>query len=185
MGATDIFLLVIIVSVLIVGFFWGAARSLMLVAAWLFAFLAGAYLQLELGSYLAGQWTDFVPSFNQMAAYGLIYTFLLSASPFVIYIITKSSQRVTRYQVLDDLVGAVFAVFVAVLGVAGVMIVLSTYYGPPAQFVDATGGPAWTANLYQSLLASNIGSGIHDQLVPLIGTILGPVLPPDVREVFP
>ena len=52
-GAMDIYLLVIIVSTLVVGFFWGAARSVMLLAAWLFAFVAGAYLQLQLGSYLA------------------------------------------------------------------------------------------------------------------------------------
>ena len=47
-GTTDIFLLVIIVSTLVVGFFWGAARSLMLFAGWIMALLAGAYLQTEL-----------------------------------------------------------------------------------------------------------------------------------------
>ncbi len=52
-GTADIFLLVIIVSTLVVGFFWGAARSLMLLAGWLLAFLVGAYLHLELGAYLA------------------------------------------------------------------------------------------------------------------------------------
>ena len=39
------------------------------------------------------------------------------------------------------------------------------------------GGPDWTANLYQSLLNSTIGRGINEQLVPLIGTVLGPILP--------
>ncbi len=36
-GTTDIFLLVAIVSSLVVGFFWGAARSLMLFAGWILA----------------------------------------------------------------------------------------------------------------------------------------------------
>ena len=184
MGTTDIFLLVIIVSVLIVGFFWGAARSVMLLAAWLLAFLAGAYLQLELGSYLASQWTDFVPSFNQMAAYGIIFVGIIIAAPLVIYVITRGSQRVSRYQVLDDLVGAFFAVFVAVLSIAAVMIILSTFYGTNLEVVDSAGGPLWTADLYQNLLDSNIGAGINETLIPIIGTILGPILPPDVREVF-
>jgi uncharacterized membrane protein required for colicin V production len=183
-GTTDIFLLVIIVSSLVVGFFWGAARSLMLFAAWILAFLAGAYLQTELGAYLARQWEQYDAAFNQMAAFGIIYVFLLIAAPIIIFVVTRSNQRVTRYQVLDDLTGALFAVFVAVLGIAGLMIVLATYYGDGDPVVQQLDGPQWTANLYQSLLLSNIGSSIDEHLVPIIGTVLGPILPDVVSDVF-
>ena len=183
-GTADIFLLVIIVSTLVVGFFWGAARSLMLLAGWLLAFLVGAYLQLELGAYLAKQWSNFPASFGAMAAFGLIYVGLLLAAPVLIVILNRHSAHITRFQVLDDMVGAIFAVFVAVLGIAGVLIVLSTFYGPGDSFIEAQGGPVWTATLYQSLLSSNIGGNINDTLVPIIGAVLGPILPADVREVF-
>ncbi len=183
-GTTDIFLLVIIVSSLVVGFFWGAARSLMLFAAWFLAFLAGAYLQTELGAYLARQWEQYDAAFNQMAAFGIIYVFLLLAAPIIIFVVTRSNQRVTRYQVLDDLTGALFAVFVAVLGIAGLMIVLATYYGDGDPVVQQLDGPLWTSNLYQSLLLSNIGSSIDEHLVPIIGTVLGPILPDVVADVF-
>lgn len=183
-GTTDIFLLVIIVAALIVGFFWGAARSLMLLAVWLLAFLAGAYLRLELGSYLASQWTNFAASFSEMAAFGLIYGGLLIASPFIIMTIMRGDQRVARYQVLDDFAGAAFAVLVAVLGIAGVMIVLSTFYVAEGTVVDPSGGPMWTADLYESLLASNIGQAIDERVIPILGSVLGPILPPDVREVM-
>jgi uncharacterized membrane protein required for colicin V production len=182
-GTTDIFLLVIIVSTLVVGFFWGAVRSLMLFAGWIIAFFAAAYLQRDLGAYLARQWDNFDETFNQMAAFGLIYVAILVAAPVIIFISTRSSQRVTRWQVLDDLVGALFAVFVAVLGIAGVMIILASYYGSDP-VVDVAGGPQWTANLFQSLLLSNIGGNIYDYLVPIIGTVLGPLLPASVNEVF-
>ncbi len=183
-GSTDIFLLVIIVSTLVVGFFWGAVRSLMLFAAWILAFLTGAYLQIELGTYLARQWDQYAPAFSQAAAFGIIYVFLLLGAPVVIFIVTRSNQRVTRFQVLDDLTGALFAVFVAVLGIAGILIVLSTYYGDGLPTVDPTGGPQWTADLYQNLLLSNIGSGVNEHLVPIVGFILGPILPDSVRDVF-
>ena len=183
-GTTDIFLLVIIVSTLVVGFFWGAARSLMLFAGWILAFLAGAYLQTDLGAYLARQWDNFDPAFNQMAAFGLIYGAILVAAPVIIFIVSRSSQRVTRWQVLDDLVGAIFAVFVAVLGIAGVMIILATFYGDGDPVVEVAGGPQWTANLYQSLLLSNIGGNIYEHLVPIIGFVMGPFLPDSVNEVF-
>lgn len=183
-GTTDIFLLVVIVSTLVVGFFWGAARSLLLLAAWLLAFLAGAYLKLELGSYLAGQWSNFPAAFSEMAAFGLIFVGLLVAAPVLIVVLTRGNQHVSGSQVVDDFMGAAVAVFVAVLGIAGVLIVLSTFYDGSELIVDANGGPAWTATLYQSLLASTIGSAINDEVVPTIGAVFSTILPADVREVF-
>lgn len=180
----DIYLLVVIVSTLVMGFFWGAARSLMLFAAWLVAFLVGAHLKYELGSYLAQQWSYYPAQFSDMAAFGIIYLGLLLAAPLVIFIATRGGQRVSRFQVVDDLVGALFAVTVAVLGIAGLLIVLSTFYGTGSLVIDAQGGPAWTSNLYQSLLNSSIGSTIERYVVPIIGTVLSPILPADVREVF-
>jgi uncharacterized membrane protein required for colicin V production len=183
-GTMDIYLLVIIVASLVVGFFWGAARSVMFLAAWLLAFLAGAYLQLQLGSYLAKEWPNYSPAFANMAGFGIIYLGCLIAAPILIVASTKGDQRVTRNQTLDDLVSAIFAMFVAVLGIAGVMIVFSTFYGTDSQLIDPQGGPEWTANLYQSMLNSNIGGAIDRELIPIMGTILGPILPPDVREVM-
>lgn len=183
-ATTDIYLLVIIVSTLVVGFFWGAVRSLLLLAAWLLVFLVGAHLKLELGAYLTRQWTNYPAGFSDMAAFGIIYVFLLLAAPVVIFVGTRGGQRVSRYQVVDDFAGALVAVFVAVLGIGGLLIILSTFYGPSVTVVDPLGAPPWAANLYQSLLSSSIGGSIERHLVPLIGTVLGPILPTDVREVF-
>ncbi|MGD8486635.1 MAG: CvpA family protein, partial [Chloroflexota bacterium] len=97
-GTTDIFLLVIIVSTLVVGFFWGALRSLALLAAWVLIFITGSYLKTELGSYLASEWGQFSAQYNDMAAFGIIFVGLLLAAPFVIFFTTRGGQRLTRYQ---------------------------------------------------------------------------------------
>ena len=183
-GTTDIFLLVIIVSTLIVGFFWGAARSVLLLAAWVLAFLAGAHLKTDLGSYLAREWGQFSVAYNDMAAFGVIYVGLLLAAPVIIFIGTRGNQRISKYQVLDDLVAAVFAVFVAVIGIGGVIIVLATFYETGPGALDTGGGPQWTATLYADLVSSTIGGGINEHILPIIGWVLGPLLPSDVREVF-
>jgi hypothetical protein len=183
-GTMDIYLLVILVASLVAGFFWGATRSVMLLAAWLMAFVAGAYLQLELGSYLAKTWTNYLPGFNLMAGFGIIYMVILLAAPIVIMVSTRGSQRISNSEALDDAAGALVAMFVALLGIAGLMIVFATFYGDGQPFVVARGGPEWTASLYQSLLDSTIGSSIQQHLIPLMGTVLGPILPPDVREVM-
>jgi hypothetical protein len=180
----DIYLLVIIVACLVVGFFWGAARSIMLLGAWLLAFVTGAYLKLEVGSYLATRWTNYSPAFADTAAFGIIYMFILLLAPFLIVATTHGDQRVSRIQALDDLLGAFFFMLVAILGIAGLIIVLATFYGTDGGAVDVAGGPDWTANLYNSLVESTIGGAIADTVVPVLGALLGPILPPDVREVM-
>ena len=61
---------------------------------------------------------------------------------------------------------------------------MSTFYVPEGTVVDPSGGPVWVADLYQALLSSNIGSSIQEQLVPIMNTVLGPILPADIREVL-
>lgn len=182
-GTADIFLLVVIVSTLAVGFFWGALRSLMLLAAWILAFLVGAHLKPELGSYLAQQWTNFPPAFSDMAAFGLIFMGIILAAPIVIILLTRGSHPISRLQVIDDLGGALVAVLVSVLAIASLLIILSTFYGTGERLIDPQGGPDWTASLYQTMINSNIGRAINEHVVPIIGTIFGPILPSDVREV--
>jgi uncharacterized membrane protein required for colicin V production len=180
MNTADIFLLVIIVASLLVGFFWGAARSLMLLAAWLVAFIVGAYLQLQVGAWLLRQWTNFDPAFNQAAAFGIIFLVFLLVAPVIIILGTDADQRLSRSQVLDDAVGATVACFVAVLGIAGVMIILSTYYND--RLVSDIVAPDWVTNLYRTLEASGTGRSINERLIPLLAAVLGPLLPPHVRE---
>ena len=69
--------------------------------------------------------------------------------------------------------GGVLGVFVAVLGIAGVIIILATVYaGTPAP--GSVQGPEWSMTLYQSLLASTIGGAIDRSLIPALGALLGP-----------
>jgi uncharacterized membrane protein required for colicin V production len=180
----DIYLLVLIVAALVVGFFWGATRSLLLLAAWLAAFLAAAHLRLNLGSYLAQQWTDYPASFSSMAAFGIIYVGVLVAAPVAIIMTTKGSTRISANQALDDLAGAVLAAFAAILGIAGLIVVMSMFYGRPEPIISSQGGPEWTASLYESLINSAIGSSIADRLIPLLEVVLKPVLPYEVWEVM-
>ncbi len=180
----DIYLIVLIVASLVVGFFWGATRSIMMVAAWLAAFVAGAYLRLQLGSYLASEWSSFEVGFSEMAAYGLIYLAILVAAPVLIIVSTRGSQRFFSSQGLDDVVGALIAGGVAILAIAGIMTIFATYYGQGEPVVLVAGGPQWTADVYQAMLDSSVGTFVDERVIPVLGAILGPILPPDVREVM-
>ena len=45
-------------------------------------------------------------------------------------------------------------------------------------------GPDWTREVYQSLLDSRIGDALTRTIIPVLGTVLGPLLPSYVRQVM-
>ena len=71
---------------------------------------------------------------------------------------------------------------VAVLSITGLIVLLATAYRGSLGF--AVVGPDWTREVYQSLLDSRIGDALVRSVIPVLGTILGPLLPNDVRQVM-
>jgi len=173
----DVVLLLIIGGSFLLGFLWGVIRSLLMLAAWFVVFIASAYLSEPVGNYLSGQWTNLERGYVHMVAFGLLYGTGLIVAVILVWQGTRGSQGMTRYAFLDDLVGGLVLACVAVLGIAGVMVVLGTYY---ASAPTLTGD--WSANIYRALLDSSVGSSIHASLLPGLSSILGPVLPASIHH---
>jgi uncharacterized membrane protein required for colicin V production len=180
MTPMDIYILTIFVAAFVVGFFWGALRSLTLLATWLVAFLGGAHLKLLVGSYLARQWANLEPAFNEMAAFGIVYLGILAVAPPVIFIASKGDQGLVRWETLNDLAGGMLAFAAAVLTVAGLIIVLQTFYGAPN--VDVRMSPSWTADLHRSLTGSTLGASVEERVIPLMEPLLRLLVPGNVAE---
>lgn len=181
MTNADIVLLLLIAGAFLVGFFWGVIRGLLALAAWVVVFVVAAYLATPLGDYLSGQWSQFGVKFNHTLGFGIAAAVLYVVVLVLIQFTTRGAQDVSRFPVLDDLVGGFLGVLIAVLVFAGTIMVLRTAYGPAAT-VGPGLGPAWMADLYRALVDSTIGSRINEGLVPGLNSILGPLLPPDIRQ---
>jgi hypothetical protein len=183
MTSVDIVLVLIIAGAFLVGFLWGIIRSLLMLAAWFVVFVLSAILSVPVGDYLTNQWTSYGADWNHMAAFGILYVLGLIISMVLAWIGIRGPQGVTKYRLLDDIGSGALMAFVAVLGIAGFMVVLgSAYAGPPGATVL---GPDWSRDLYNSLTGnSQIGSGLADTLIPALGSILGLLLPGYIREVM-
>jgi hypothetical protein len=182
MTSVDIVLVLIIAGAFLVGFLWGVIRSLLMLAGWFVVFVLSAILSVPVGDYLTNQWTAYSADWDHMAAFGILYVGGLIAAVVLAWVGVKGAQGVTKYRLLDDIGSGALMAFVAVLGIAGFIVVLSTaYFGPPGATVV---GPDWTRDLYNSLINSQIGSGLADTLIPALGSILGLLLPDYVREVM-
>ncbi len=183
MTSVDIVLVLIIAGAFILGFLWGVIRSLLMLAAWFVVFVLSALLSVPVGNYLTNQWSAYDAAWDTMAAFAMLYISGLILALVLAWIGVRGAQGVTKYRLLDDIGSGALMAFVAVLGIAGVIVILATAYaGPPGATVI---GPDWTRDLYNSLLHdSQIGSGLADTLIPALGSILGVLLPGYVREVM-
>jgi hypothetical protein len=183
MTSVDIVLVLIIAGAFLLGFLWGVIRSLLMLAAWFVVFVLSAILSVPVGDYLTNQWTAYSADWDHMAAFAILYVLGLIIAIVLAWIGVRGAQGVTKYRLLDDVGSGAVMAFVAVLGIAGIIVILATAYaGPPGATVV---GPDWTRHLYESLTTnSQIGSGLADTLIPALGTILGLLLPDYVREVM-
>jgi uncharacterized membrane protein required for colicin V production len=183
MTSTDIILLLIIAGAFLIGFFWGVIRGLIALAAWFVVFILSAHVSLPVGDYLTTQWTQYGGPYDHMLAWLLSFGVGFAITLALIVIGTRGSQDLSRYPLLDDLIGGLLGVAIAVLVIAAVIAILQSFYGsgPPAGTAQ---GAQWSSDLYRALIDSTIGGRIADSLVPVLMSLLAPLLPATINSAF-
>jgi uncharacterized membrane protein required for colicin V production len=182
MTTADVLLLLIVAGVFLFGFFWGVIRGLLGLAGFLVVFVLSAHLSDPVGAYLTSQWTQYSAAYDHMLAFFLTFALLYGLTLVLITIGTRGSQDLSRYPLIDDVVGALLGAGLAILCVAAVIAILRTFYGP---FAPASGqGAELSANIYRALLGSTFGGQIADSVVPGLVALLGPVLPESIRHLL-
>ncbi len=182
MTTFDIVLVLIIAGAFVVGFLWGIVRSLLMLAGWLAVFLLASLLSVPVGDYLTTQWSAYDTHWNHMAGFAILYVAGLAIAAILIWVGVKGAQGLSKYRLLDDIVSGTIMAVVAVLGIAGVIVLLATAYRGSLGF--AVLGPDWTREVYQALLDSRIGDALTRSVIPALGTVFGPLLPEYVRQVM-
>ena len=181
MTSADIVIILLLAGATFIGFFQGPVRGMLAVGAWLIAFLASAILSEPVGDYLATQWTALSAPYVQMLAFGIVAIVLLVVLFAVVFLGTRGPRALTPYRLLDDLIGGALGLVVALLIVAGTWVALASFYGPGVPAVTDTDGEL-TADLFRALHESNLSTITRDGLVPIMGTLFGPLVPAAVRE---
>ena len=126
MTTFDIVLVLVIAGAFVIGFLWGVIRSLLMLAAWLAVFLLSALLSVPAGDYLAGQWSAYDTHWNHMAAFAILYFAGIVLAAILIWVGIKGAQGLSKYRLLDDVVSGAIMAIVALLGIAGLIVILAT-----------------------------------------------------------
>jgi uncharacterized membrane protein required for colicin V production len=174
----DVALIVLLIGFALVGFFRGALRQLLALGAWLVALVIAAQARNFLADYMRSQEPDFSLQYANMLSFLVGFLILLTAA---LAIIELSGRTVTLSSrpIVEEVVGGVALLLVGILAITGVLFALDTYYAGPTGF---TAEVDLVRQLHAALGESRIATALHDTLVPLVQSLLGPLLPPDVRH---
>ncbi len=182
MNQFDLVLLLLLAGAFVLGFFQGFIRQLLGVGAWLVAFVLAAHLREPLGRWLDGQWTDFVPAYNQMLAFGILFVVIFGTLIAAVQLVYRESRYAVRYFLVDELVGGLLAAGLALLVMAALIVILDSFYGRVTS--PQAIGLAWLTDLHRALDSSTLANGLRDSLIVGLGAVLDPLLPQTVRDVM-
>jgi membrane protein required for colicin V production len=175
----DVAIILFLVGCLLVGFFRGAVRQLLALGGWFIAFVVAAQARNFLADWLRGQEPDFSVDYAHMLAFLIGFGILFLAA---LAIIELSGRTITLSErpFLEEAVGALVLLFVGLLAVTGVLIALGSYYQAPGG--EFTSEVDLVRQLNSALNDSQIAHVLRDTMVPWVQSLLGPLLPPDVRH---
>jgi len=176
MNFADVLVIVFVGLGFAVGFMRGTVRALLAVGAAALCFLFAAYVRVPLGNWLASN-GSLDPFYAQMLAFGAVFLATFIALLLVI-MFSRTPTSITSHPLVDDVVGGVVGAFAAVLVVAGLTVILASFYG--ISDVPATVESGLVAETYRALSGSGIATAIQTTVVPWMAFLLGPVIPTEV-----
>ncbi|MEP7361446.1 MAG: CvpA family protein [Chloroflexota bacterium] len=175
----DVAIVLFLVGCLLLGFFRGALRQLLVLGALFVTFVVAAQGRNFIADWLRGQEPDFSLQYAQMLGFLIGFAVLFLAA---LALIELSGRTITlsRRAIVEEVVGGGVLLVVGVLAIAGLLICLGSYYAAPNGTFTAEVDQVRQLNAM--LGDSKIVGVLRDTLVPWIQSLLGPLLPPDVRH---
>jgi uncharacterized membrane protein required for colicin V production len=180
LNATDVVLLLLFAGAFLLGFFQGVIRQLLGIVAWFFAFALAANLSDPFGSWLSQYWTFFPVGYSSMIAFVVLIVGFLLAGNIAIQVSYKRTPIFARMSFLDEVLGGILGIGLAVLVVSSFYIALRSYYGGAT--LQGTSDVPLLTEIYLLLDRSAIVTGLRGSLIPGMVALLGPLLPEHVRS---
>ena len=177
----DVLLLLLLAGGFVLGFFRGIVRQLLALGAWLVVFLAAAHLRLPVGDWLARNSTEFSFDYAQMLAFTAIFLALVAAALLLVEL-GGSGSALTRHPLLDDSLGGLGGLLLAVLIAAGITVALDSYYA--VNVAPAPGEVGWLRDVHEGLTESVLAAPLREWVIRPLGAWLAPILPSDIRVVM-
>jgi uncharacterized membrane protein required for colicin V production len=176
----DAILVVLLVTGFLLGYVRGALRQLIVLGAWLVAFLIAPYLRPPVGDFILANTHEYTREYVDMLAFltSFVVMFLLAL---VVIELGGKTIHLSKRPVVDEVLGGFLMLGATLLSIAAVVIALDSYYLNPV--VGAAEQP-FIHDIQNGLARSAIVDSMHNALIPALIALLGPLLPADIRNLY-
>ena len=179
----DWFVVAFAVVMFVLGYAQGVVRRLLGIAGVLFSFLLAANLRDTLGTFLAGNWTQYPREYSFMLAFGFLFVVCLVIFTIVIQTTYKPAPVFTRAPVLDELIGGLLGLVQAMLIIGAGIIILDSFFRLPVGIGDQQ--IQVVKDIWGAVNLSHTADLFRSSFTPLFVTLVGPLLPSDIQGLYP
>ena len=180
----DVLLVGFIAGLVYGGLRTGLLRRLLGLAFMALAFVLGAYLREPIGGIVTSIFPNIPSDYAGLVGYTVAFPLILGAAHLIAHPFVKGKHLGSVSHRVDQVLGGIFGGVEAVLLISAVVVILDTYFG-----VNGTGGHTPGLTVFTQFRALFDGSTtvhlLRDSTVPLVETVLGPLLPKDISTLLP
>ena len=180
----DVAAFLFLIGWFILGYFQGLTRRAFGILALVFSFLVAAQLRQSVGSYLAGEWKNAPPEYSYMIAFGALFIALWVASSVGIQLFYRPAPLLSRYPVLDEILGGVLGVLEGTIVLIVMVVVTDPYFLSAAGKAAASGEFGPLRSLHELFNPSLTADFLRHQVIANIFAVLGFLFPQDVVATF-
>ena len=149
------------------------------------AFVLGAYIRQPLGGIIITAFKDIPADYAELVGYTVAFPLILGAAHVIAHPFLKDRAVNGLSRELDQVAGALFGALEAILIASAAVVILDTYFGTASTIIGQTPGLAVFTQFRDAFNASTTVHLLRDTTVPLVLTILGPLLPKDISTLLP
>ncbi len=180
----DVAAFLFLVGWFILGYFQGLTRRAFGIIALVFSVLVAAQLRQSLGSYLAGEWKNAPPEYSYRVAFGALFIALWVATSVGIQLFYRPAPLLSRYPVLDEILGGVLGVLEGTILLIVMVLVTDPYFLSAAGKAVASGEFGPLRSLHDLFDKSLTADFLRHQVIANIFAVIGFLFPQDVVTTF-
>jgi membrane protein required for colicin V production len=180
----DIVAILFLAGMFVLGYVQGTIRRVLGIASMLFSFLLAGQLRQPLGSFFAQNWTQFPPEYSYLVAYLLVFVFATILFSIIIQSFYKHQALFGDARFADEILGGVLGVVQGALLIAILITILDSFFRLPNIATSPNELP-FIRSVFEWYDPSVVASIYRDTLIPILLALLGPLVPDEIKTMFP
>jgi uncharacterized membrane protein required for colicin V production len=178
----DLVVILILAVAFVLGFIQGTIRRLLGLGSILFSYLLAANIRDPLGSFFAANWHQFPSEYSYMIAFGAVFLAASIGFSLVIQGFYKHQDLFVRAKFADEVLGGLLGIVQALVIVGAGIVILDSFFRNPA-LPRSDGELILVRDIYNAMTGSNTAAIFRETLIPAFNSIVGGLLPADIRAV--